>query len=170
MRPARFQQFTIGLITKAAHPAVKGAQTFGDAGFTAAPDFSGEAIQFASGATAYLHHPVTAPVGENYDQAEAPVEGEEAIEPVAFPDGFGQGGKIKVQDLEAWLLALYASSGSREIKSLNAWSQRDGSTPEHAGVTVMFHSEGIMHVAVAHLLRPGQSTDQQTWYGPSLEV
>ncbi|MGW1077110.1 hypothetical protein [Streptomyces sp. NPDC002537] len=168
MRIDRFESFAVDLINQSSSPAVKNVSTARDAGFTKVP--YGLVVEFTSGASAYVHLVMVLPPGQKLDQDEQVVEGEEPIVPLPSPDGFGSGSKIKLVDFEAWFVALLASSGSREISGLEAWTRREGGNPGRAGATVRFHSGGIIYAAVAHLLHPGASADDQNWYEPLQEA
>ncbi|RLV01248.1 hypothetical protein CTZ27_12040 [Streptomyces griseocarneus] len=162
----RFQRFAIDLIKNGNNPQVAGVSEWLDK--RSENELSGFVVEFTTGATAHFHTPMMLAPGAKHEGSEEIVEGE-PVAPVAFPDSLGAGGKIKLADVEQWFIALLASSGNREISDLEAWSQREDARPRHAGVTVSFHSGGKVFAAVAYLLRPGMSTDEQTYYEP-LEV
>ncbi|WP_044368196.1 hypothetical protein [Streptomyces natalensis] len=168
MRPTRFPTYLADVIRQSPGPMVKDVRTFQESGFTKVP--YGLIVTFATGAEAYIHAVGASETKDNFDKPEQIVEGEAAIEPWPYPEGLGASGKIKLADVEAWLAAVFTSSGSREISRIEAWSQREDGRPDHAGVTAYFHSGARIFAAVAHLVGPGQSTDRQQWYEPSQEV
>jgi hypothetical protein len=167
VRVTGFQRFAMDLIENSGHPAVKSVSEWPDP--RPENELSGFIVEFTTGATAHFHTPGQLAPGERHDSEPAVVEGE-PIALLPFPEGLGAGGKIKLVDVEQWFAALLASSGSREISGLEAWSQREDAGPRSSGVTVSFHSGAKIFAGVVYLLRPGQSTGQQTNREPLEEV
>ncbi|MFF3754537.1 hypothetical protein ACFYYH_29505 [Streptomyces sp. NPDC002018] len=123
MRPARFQDFALGLVRSS--PGATRVQTLTEAGDSQHP--FGLAITTGDGE---VHWQIMGQLadGEKHEHADVPVTGD----PVQGWD------EPKPGDPEGWLAAVLARAESPEIASIDRWSLRpDGRAP---GLTVVFHN------------------------------
>lgn len=132
MRPDRFQHFALDLAKNA--PGTSHVTTLQEAGDSKHP----YGLALALGPTqARVQFTAQSAPGDRYEQPEQPVEGD-PVQPTgdpALPPG-----KTSQADVEAWLAALLAVSGSPEMAKVERWSTRESARKDHFGVTAHFHS------------------------------
>lgn len=132
MRPDRFEPFALDLLKNA--PGTTRVTTLREAGDTKHP--RGLAVSLGS-AEARVQFTAQSAPGDRYEQPEHVIEGEPVQpdgDPVLPP------GKPQPTDIEAWLAAVLAGSGSPEMAKVCRWSTREGARKGHVGVTAHFHS------------------------------
>ncbi|WP_046507608.1 hypothetical protein [Streptomyces odonnellii] len=123
MRPARFQDFTLGLVRSSS--GTTRAQTLAEAGESKYP--FGLAITTGDGEVQWQIIGQLAE-GEKHEHADVPVNGD----PI---QGWGES---RPGDPEEWLAAVLAKAESPEIASIDRWSLREGGGAQ--GLTVVFHN------------------------------
>ncbi len=125
MRPDSFVPFVIDCVKNT--PGVARVQTLAEAGVNKYP--FGFAVTVGSNEVQWQ---VTGQLadGEKHDTPTAEVEGT----PAAWTDTTVTDGG------EEWLAAVLGRAESPAIASIERWSTRDRSRPDHVGVTVSFHN------------------------------
>lgn len=125
MRPDRFQDFAIDAVKNT--PGVARVQSLEEAGETRYP--YGVAVTVGGAETRWQ---ITGQLadGEKHDTPTADVDGQ----PAAWTDTTVQDGG------EEWLAAVIGRAESPLIATIERWSPREGNSPGHVGVTVMFHN------------------------------
>lgn len=147
MRPARFQEFALKALTAA--PGILSVEPWQDG--TTRPN--GLKVTLATGAQVWPAITAVSAPGEDYSQPEQPVEGE-PLPDVPLPQLAGD--KVKVTDVELFLVAVLTNAGCREIAQVYGYSDRP-SPNLHPGVGVEFHSGAKIHMGFVHAMSAGRS-------------
>ncbi|MER5866634.1 hypothetical protein [Kitasatospora sp. NPDC002040] len=134
MRPTRFQTLLVDVA--AGLPGVQRAAALADVGHTAHP--LGAALQLASGAQLWWQITAVSTTGDVYGNEEGqPVTGA-APEPREMPDLTAQ--PVRTAAVEQALAAGIVAAGSKEIASVEPYSERKTVSAIEYGLTVKFHS------------------------------
>lgn len=153
MRPQRFQEFAVAAYADA--PGVRAAEVWSDG--VRRP--FGIVVTVEPGVVVRHAITVQARDGDDYREPERPVQGE-APAPMDVPGlGTGEGGRVRVADLEQYLAAVLNNAGSAEIAGTYTYSGREqrGSIP---GLGVTFHDGGKAFLPFVHVHRPGQGAGE----------
>ncbi|MGK3107947.1 hypothetical protein [Streptomyces sp. WAC05858] len=124
MRPMRFEEFAVELATK--DPVAGKAMKIKESGESKYPYGLSVALNGREARFQFIAHSAD---GDRFDQPERPVEGD-----VANLEG------PRADGPEGWLAGLLASSGCREIESIEQWSLREDPKDRRNGLTVFFYS------------------------------
>lgn len=124
MRPMRFEEFAVELASK--DPVAGKAVKLKEAGESKYPYGLSVALNGREARFQFIAYSVP---GDRFDQPETPVEGD-----LANLEG------PRAEGPEGWLAGLLASSGSREIESIEQWSLREDPADRRNGLTVRFYS------------------------------
>lgn len=154
MRAQRFQDWLLEQLQADLPPAVSKAASFAEAGYTERP--LGVALALSSGASVYVQIVRGSPPDGSDGRDEEPIaDGEPpaSVPPVELPAS----GSVKTANVEAWLAAVVANSGHREIAQVERYSvSRDlGSEQQKYGVKVSCHSKADIFLLFVHTLRAG---------------
>lgn len=150
MRTKRFESFLKEEIVRKGSEEIQSTRTFDEVGYKARP--IGVQLDFATGARVMLQIVrASPPGGDDFSQAERPVEGA-ILEPVRGVDLPVEGGKIRVKDVEIYLVALITNSGSSEIDNVRSFARHK----QRLGIDVAFHNGGHCYVHFLYTLPKGK--------------
>lgn len=167
MRVERFGEWITGLACSNAGQVQ--IQTWTESGITRQPGWEhtdGLTLTSPAGGTIDVQWVHGRAGGDRREEEEKVVEGDPPapVEPVVLapaPDG-----RISAEQVEAWLAALAANSGSREIAAITRYSKRpsDPNAPaaHRYGIAIDWHSRNSTYGGIVHTLAKGEKRSPGT--------
>ncbi|WP_181790326.1 hypothetical protein [Streptomyces phytophilus] len=154
MRPARFETTLKTLLQQAGGP-VQDVRTVSEAGYDRHP--YGLVVTYATGARVVLQFVQTsAPGDSDFSKPEQIIEGDSAPTPMPMPDDLIDGGRLQLRAVDRHLAALVTASGSREVRSAEAFSTRDSKGAIEYGLKIEYHDDSTIYVYVVDALPQGR--------------
>ncbi|PRY01421.1 hypothetical protein [Allonocardiopsis opalescens] len=163
MRLHRFIPFVRDLVVADASPVVSETRTFEELGD--ADRRFGLMLRFSNDARVFLQAVAISPPGGNpFSEPERIEHGEPPAAATPY-ELQTMSGRVRIVDVEGYLLALIANSGNTEIKALGALSADPVST-KPAGVEVVFHNGAKSWLYFLHALRAGEEPSASSAFKP----
>lgn len=174
MRSLRFDHLLGEVLAKNPDPAITAIETFGEIGYaqisgrdnhpsTGGPYPGNRRFTFTNGGQVYLHFVRSSPPSGD-SEPERIVEAERPLDPIPAPTIDTFNGRIRVADVQAWLVAAFINIGSREIVEVSPGS--GGSS----AIIIKFADGSAAYGIWAHTLRRGQTADPKREYQQLVDV
>lgn len=147
MRTTRFAPWITAMLAAGPAPAVTSVQPWDGA-------LCGVAVGLDNGATVLLGWVrACGPGGDDHTQPERPVTGE-PLPPVQVPELVADGGRYRLVDLEAYLVAVVTNAGHPEVAAVRGYSS-DPRASKPAGLRITCYSGAEWFGSIVHAIPRG---------------